>query len=203
MSPQIVPPLPKPARPIEIFSPDGKRRPRHPHPEVGLLGLTRPSARSLRAMSGSELSRANRTRPTANSPNRFATSSTTEHRAFWPLPPWQCFSVDASPGVYTDAASPDSCRIRAAASKVPAKPTRSYVNRWTSGSWPVFAICQWWQNHPAIFQKCGVTLKSGSGFGTFVSNDCPMSRFCRISGTSCINALRRSIAYSRCEFDIG
>src|SRR5438874_5629357 len=37
--------------------------------------------------------RSNRTRPTANNPNRFATSSTTEHRAFWPSPPWQCFSL--------------------------------------------------------------------------------------------------------------
>jgi len=63
----------------------------------------------LHAMSDSELSRV-RTEldQLANSPNRCATSSTTEHRAFWPSPPWQYFSVDASLGVHTDAASPHS-----------------------------------------------------------------------------------------------
>ena len=49
--------------------------------------------------------RANRTRPTANSPNRFATSSTTEHRVFWPWPLWQFFFPGASSGAYTDVSS--------------------------------------------------------------------------------------------------
>jgi hypothetical protein len=50
--------------------------------------------------------RANRTLPTANTPNRCATSSTTEPRVFWLWPTWQCFFADASPGAHTDAASP-------------------------------------------------------------------------------------------------
>src|SRR5713101_3611171 len=61
----------------------------------------------VHAMSGSELSRGtNRTPPTANIPNRCATSSTSEPPVSWPWPPWQCFSVAASPGAHSDAASP-------------------------------------------------------------------------------------------------
>ena len=59
--------------------------------------------------------RANRTRPTANIPNRSATSSTTEPRVFGPWPPWQCFFAGASPGACTDVASPDRTRAAACA----------------------------------------------------------------------------------------
>src|SRR6266550_3880153 len=49
--------------------------------------------------------RSNRIQPTANIANCFATSSTTEHRVFWPWPLWQFFFPGASSGAYTDVAS--------------------------------------------------------------------------------------------------
>jgi len=49
--------------------------------------------------------RANRTRTTANTHIRSATSSTTESPSGDPSLPWQCSCADASPGECTDAAS--------------------------------------------------------------------------------------------------
>jgi hypothetical protein len=54
--------------------------------------------------------RTNRTSLTANSPNRFATSSTTEPPICAPSLPWQCSCVDASPSECTDVATPHHTR---------------------------------------------------------------------------------------------
>src|SRR5277367_974198 len=62
-----------------------------------------PTARHVRLRA---VPRANRTLPTAHTPNRSATSSTTARRFFGPWPPWRCFFLDASPDARTDDASP-------------------------------------------------------------------------------------------------
>src|SRR5277367_3880608 len=49
--------------------------------------------------------RANRTLPTAHTPNRSATSSTTARRFFVPWLPWRCSFLGASPDARTDDAS--------------------------------------------------------------------------------------------------
>src|SRR6266480_1227043 len=49
--------------------------------------------------------RSNRIQPTANIANGFATSSTTEHRVFWPWPLWQFFFPGVSSGADTYAAN--------------------------------------------------------------------------------------------------
>ena len=55
--------------------------------------------------------RTNRTLTTAKIHHHSATSSTTESPTGVPSRPWQCFCVDASPGVCIDVASQDGCAL--------------------------------------------------------------------------------------------
>jgi hypothetical protein len=61
-----------------------------------------PNARPFRLRA---VPRANRTLPTAHTPNHSATSSTTARRFFAPWLPWRCFFLGASPDARTGDAS--------------------------------------------------------------------------------------------------